>query len=819
VKALLRDFHHGIRALRRNPGFTLLAVSTLALGIGATTAIFSLVDAVLFRPLPVHDPDRVVRVFSRIEGSADLSNFSYPVYTDYRDESCSFSSLAAYADFVAVNLELPDRPVERLKAAVVTGNYFDTLEVHPAAGRLLQGSDDGAPGREPVLVLSQRLWRTRLAASPAAVGSTAKINGHSFTIVGVAPAGFFGPGLDSLPDAWLPMGMAEQAAPGWKDSIWKREMSWLDIVGRLKPGVGIAAAREDLTAIARRHIAGQAKDRHDPLPEVVPARRAVISDDANRASRLSWLLLGAAGLVLAIACADAAGLAIVRVERRRFEVAVRFALGASRRDVIRAVLAESLLLAGAAAVAGIAIADAASGLLRRFSTSTIPIPLDAASPVGGSRTLFFAGGIAFACTAAAGFLPAWRASRRGWRPELKRSDASSSSLRTRLDAGALFSAAQMALASLLLVGAGLLLQTLSKEARVDPGFPREGAVVGSLDLASGGYSRDRQRVFVDQLLASLRARQGVRAAGLATVVPVQSTGMRVTTSPVSGKSARTNVDFDVVTPGFFEALGVAFVAGRDFSSDEGPDKPAVVIVNEALARKFWPGKDAVGQVLYDVGYSNKDARVIGMVRNVRSHTLLSDAPPTLYAPWAQAPFASLTVLVRGDGSTGSSALLSALRDSVRVLDTQIPVFRTRTLEDHVGEALSPARILALAVSAFGALALSLAAFGLYGVVAQAVQLRRREYGVRLALGSQRAGILRLVLRRALAVSAGGLAAGLGLAFAVAPLASSFLFGVEAREPAIFAAAAFVLAGAAILASLQPAVRATRVDPIEVLRSE
>ncbi len=821
MSALWRDLAHAARALRRSPGFTLLAVSTLALGIGATTAVFSLVDAVLFRPLPVRDPDRLVRVFARSEGSSDFSNSSYPVYTDYRDQSQSFASLAAYADFLPINLELPGHPVERVKAAVVTGNYFETLGVRPAAGRLLRAPDDGPPGREPVAVISRRLWTSRLASSPLAAGLAARINGHPFTIVGVAPAGFFGAGLDSLPDVWVPMAMAMQAAPGWKDSVWKREMSWLDIVGRLKPGTGISAARAELDAIARRRAREETSDRRDPLPLLVPASAAVISsDDAPRAARLSWLLLGAAGLVLAIACADAAGLALVRIEKRRFEIAVRFALGASRRDVIRAVLAESFLLAAGAAAAGIAVADAASGLLRRISASTVPIPVEAASPVGESRTLLFAGLLAFVCTAAAGLVPAWRASRRGHDPDPKR--AATALLRSRVDPGGIFSAAQMAFASLLLVGAGLLLRTLLQQARVDPGFPQKNAVIASLDLASSGYAPEKQRLFVDQLLAGLRARPEIRAAGLATAVPVQSSGMRVSVSLASGETSRTgrpSVDFNVVTPGFFEALGVPVLRGRDFSAGDGPDAPPVVVVSEVMARRFWPGQDPVGRLLHDVGYSRKDARVVGVVRDVRNRSLLADAPPTLYAPWAQAPFPSTTILVRGDGRAGPGVLLASVRDTVRALDSQLPVFRARTLEDHVAEALAPARVLALAVSLFGLLALSLAGFGLYGVVAQAVQLRRREYGVRMALGSPRTGILRLVLRRAIAVSAAGLAVGLGLALALAPLASSFLFGVAPRDPAVFAAAAAVLACVAVAAALAPALRATRVDPMEVIRCD
>ena len=823
MSLVAKDFRHAFRTLGRSPGFSLLAVATLALGIGATTAIFSQVDAVLFRPLPVRDPDRLARVFARVDGSADLSNSSYPVYTDYRDGARSFTSLAAYADFIPINLEIPGRAVERLTSAVVTGNYFETLGVRPAAGRLLTASDDGPPGRQPVLVVSERLWRSRMGAGAVAAGRSVRVNGHPFAIVGVAPAGFFGAGLDSLPDAWIPMGMAMQAAPDWGDSLWKREMSWLDMIGRLRDGTTVARAWAELDAIARTRAAGQPRDRQDPLPQVVPASRAVLSlDDAPRAARLSWLLFAAAALVLAVACADAAGLALVRVERRRFEIAVRFALGASRRDIVRTVLIESLLLAAAGAAAAIPVADAASRLFASAAGTALPIPVEAASPVGDSRTLLFAALLAFLSTAAAGLIPAWRASSRDNAPDLKRAGGSLGLGRGRFDLARIFSAAQIALASLLLVGAGLLLRTLERETHVDPGFPAEGAVLGSLDLARQGYSEAQRRVFVNSLLESLRARPGVRGAGLATVVPVQATGMRVSFSREQGDrtpEGRPSVDFNAVTPGFFEALGVPIVRGRGFSDADRAEAPPVAIINEAMARRFWPGQDPIGLALHDLGFSHKSAVVVGVVRNVRSHSLLNDAPPTLYAPWAQAPFSSMTLLVRGDGRGSSGALLAAVRETVRGLDPALPVYRTRTLEDHVGQALAPARVLAFTVSAFGGLALLLAALGLYGVVAQAVQIRRREFGVRMALGAPRGDILRLVLRRAVAVSASGLAVGLGLALALAPLASSFLFGVKPRDPAVFAAAAILLAGVALAASLQPALRATRVDPMEVIRSE
>jgi len=816
----LQDLRYALRALGKSPGFTALAVLTLGLGIGANVAIFSAVDAVLFRPLAVHDPERLVRVYATDDKGQDLFNHSYLVYADYRDGATAFSGLAAFADAEAVHLSTGGMP-ERLTGAVVSGNFFDVLGARAGLGRLLRPDDDRVAGAHPVLVVSDRLWRTRFGSDPKAVGSVVRLNGKPFTVVGVAPRGFTGVNLDSLPDVWVPMSMANEALPELADNhiLTGRNLSFLDIVGRLKPDVSIARAQAELDGIAKRRAASEPADRQDPMARVLPASSFAVGPDARlQARRISWLLFGCASLVLLIACADAAGLLLVRAERRRREMGVRLALGATRIRIARQLLVESLVLAGLAGVLGVFFAVWGSDLLARAMPEDLPVPLGASSPILDLRVLAFAAAAACASALIFGMAPAWRAAATELVPALK--GEASWTGRRRFTLKDALVGGQIALTAILLVAAGLLTRTLARQASVEPGFSPSGKLEASIDLARQGYTEKTGAAFYAAVLEKIRGLPGVRSAVLARTTPVQSAGMRVTVT-IDGFHPPNDqppaVDLDVVTPGFFETLGGSLLLGRDFDARDRGDSNAVAIVNEAMARKFWPGQNPIGRRVRDIGPGDVGAEVIGVARDVRMRSLREPALPMLFVPLSQFYLPRMTVLLRSNGEPG--ALARSVAHAVGQLDAGLPLFHVRTLSDKLGNSLGQERLLATLISTFGALALLLAASGLYGVVSYATQMRAREFGIRLALGARAADVRGIVLGHGARIAAIGLALGLATAALASRILTALLYGISPLDPVSYAGAAALLLATVLAASLLPARRACRVDPMTTLRSE
>jgi predicted permease len=546
------------------------------------------------------------------------------------------------------------------------------------------------------------------------------------------------------------------------------------------------------------------------------AEFAVGPSSQDDARRLSWLLVGMAGLVLLIACADAAGLLLLRAERRRREIGVRLALGASRRQVGRQLFVESLLLAILAGGAGILFAVWATQLLALAVPEEFALPMGAATSALDSRALAFAIGAAGLAALFSGIVPALR----GPRVDVLSSIKGESRRIARVAFGDLLVACQIALSVVLLVGAGLTARTLAREAAVNPGFDPSGKLEASLDLARQGYDRTRGRAFLAALLERASAMPGVRAAVLARTVPVQSSGMRTTIdsdsyTPAPGEVAAA--DLNIVTPGYFHALGASLVAGRDFDARDRADGPAVAIVSESMARKFWPGLNAVGRRIMNLGPPGVGGEVIGVVRDVRTRSLRREADPTVYVPLAQFYMPRMTILLTTDGDP--AALRRPLSRVVAGLDPNLPLFHVRTLEEKIGASMGQGRLIALLVGAFAGLGLLLSATGLYGVVSYATQARTREFGIRLALGAQASNVRGLVLSRGASLAIFGLAAGLAAAAALSRLASQFLYGVTALDPLSYAAAAAILGAAVLIASAAPAGRAAKVDPIRALRSE
>ncbi len=828
---ILQDLRLAMARFRAKPAQVISVSLILALGIGASTAIFTLVDATLFQPFDLPEGDRLVRVDS-VNSPADRmdprnhSNSSYPMYADYRAETALFSGLAAYADSIAVHVGGGEGQVLRVTGAVVTGNYFDVLGARAAFGRTLAPADDRERGGHPVVVLSEGLSRT-LFGGPDPTGRSLRINGRPFEVVGAMPSSFNGVSLDSRPLLWMPMSMHSAAAPEWSaprpgrpyvDPLDDRRFSWLDMVGRLAPGVSLEEAQSRLDAVAAHRAETAPTGKDDSFPALVSARDAAIDfGGPNETRKLSWLLFGVVGLLLLLACADAASLQLAQGDSRRAEIATKAALGASRAQLIRQLLAESALTSLCAAALGLMAAVAVRQALIAFMPAGFAIPLASIVPVLSARPVLFAGAMACAVTVLFGLAPALFGSRADLVSTL-RAATSSGPPKGRLRDWLVVT--QVALSAVLLVGAGLLLHSLARAASTRPGFKAENAFVARVDLARQGYSEERGAAFYQALLREVQALPGVRAAALSRHVPVQRSGMRVSLGVpgyVPGPKEFLNVDYTMVSPGFFDALGAPLVRGRDFDSRDAKDGAPVAIINEALARKYFAGRDPIGLTLTDLGPFAPAVQIVGVAPDMKLRTLREDPRPAVYVALAQAYMPSLAVIVRTEAAP--AAAMAALHAVVARLDKDLPLFGVTTLEGQLGAALDQERSMAVLLSAFSFLAVALAAFGLGALLFHQAQSRTREFGVRMALGARPRSVLNLVLTRGARLSTLGGALGLGASLLLAPMLETFLFDVGPRDPATFIGAALVLATVSAAAGAIPALRASHTDPAAVLRSE
>ena len=817
----MADLRNALRLLVKQPGVTIPVVLALALGIGVNTTIFGFVDGLLFRPLPVERLDEVVRVTAiEREHPDDHSNSSYPVFTDYRDGAKSFAVLAAYSDDNAVHMSVAAGAPERLTGALVSGQFFGVLGTRAWRGRLLGPDDDRVAGRHPVAVISYGIWRRVFGGSDEVIGRTVRLNNHPFTIVGVTPPGVVGVSLDTLPDLWTPMAMVGQIMPEVDHQftvLSTRRFSWLEIVGRLKPGVTVAQAQAELDAIAT-HRAATVRDR-DPFAGVVPVEQLVTgTETGTQYKTMSWVLLGVVGLVLLIACADAAGLLLVRAEQRQREMAVRAAMGATRWRLVRQLLTESVLLAGVATLAGLLVALwSAEGLLAVLP-SDFPLAPAARGPIGEPRVLLFTLASALVAALAFGLAPAWRASRPNLVPALKQ-DTPTLGRARRLSLRHAFVVGQIALCVLLLVGAGLLLRTVRAFGAIAPGFETERVLVASVDVALQGYDEARGRRFFEDLNASIASLPGVAHAALGRMVPVNRSGMRVTFDVAGQPKAdpTPSADFNPVAPGFFAALGIPIVQGRDFTSADRPTAPQVVIVNRALAERYFPGRSAVGQRLAEFGPMGTDAEIVGVVGNARYRSLRDEAAPMIYVAHSQfyMPHMSLVVQTALPPATMQQALVAAAAS----IDPDLPLFQMRTMPERLRASLAVERLLAWLLAAFAALAVFLAAAGLYAVVSFTTTLRTREFGIRVALGATARHLRQLVVEQTLWLVGIGLAVGLGLALASARALDSLLFGVGPTDVATYVAVGVLLLGVGVAAAQWPARKAARVNPVSALRAD
>jgi predicted permease len=812
------DLRYGLRMLAKSPAFTIIAAFSLALGIGANTAIFSMVNVILLRPVPVSEPDRLVSVFMLDERNPGNLPFSHLNYKDVRDQNQVFSGVAAFT-FAQLNWSHATES-EQIAAQVVSGNYFSLLGVEPALGRAFMPEEDEKP--TPVVVVSHGFWERSLGSDPAIVGRTLTLNRTPFTVVGVGRRGFTGTLLGGGPSVWVPMSMHHVVQPNFNWYEQRRGL-FLFAVGRLAPNVSVDQASANLKTVFAQLAQAYPNDNKGRSAGAVPLLQARlnpqgIDGDGGGVVQISMILMTVVGIVLLIACANIANLLLARANKRRREIAVRLALGANRARLVRQLLTESTLLSLFGAALGLLLAQ---WLLGALIGADLPLPLPVGEEVSlDGRVLAFTAALAIATGVLFGLAPALQASRADVVPVLKNENVPSGDGRRGRVLGLrqILVVVQIALSLVSLVAAGLFVRSLQGSHRIDPGFETSGVLVMNFNLGREGYTPERGQGFYREIAERVSTLPGVRRAAVAQSAPLDG-GLRRSVMPEGADTTtqdRILVQVNSVSPGYLDAMGIPLERGRDFTDTDEEGTPKVVIVNETMAARFWPGEDATGKRFKFFG-DDDFTTVIGIARDAKYNAVAEDPTPFIYQPLRQNYSPAAVLHVRAAGAAG---LAAAVRREVQQLDPTLSVFDVRTLEDQVSDSLGPLRINVILLSIFGLLALVLASVGLYGVASYSVTQRTREIGVRMALGAPSSTVLRLVLVRGLVLVAVGLATGVAVAFVLSVLIpADLLTNVGARDPLTFAATSALLGGVALIASFIPAWRATRIDPLVALRTD
>jgi macrolide transport system ATP-binding/permease protein len=813
---MMQDLRFGFRMLLKNPGFTFIAVLTLALGIGANTAIFTLLDKVLIRTLPVEQPHQLV-TFVRDGGGAPAI-FSYPLYADLRDRNEVLSGMVAYSQ---MPFSLSDgSQSERVIAQIVSGNYFAVLGVRPALGRVFLPEEDRTPGTHPVIVIGHGLWQRRFDADPAVIGKTLSLNGYRYTVVGVAPSEFTGTTRGTVNDVYVPIMMQAQTGPRRNGFLDNRNAGWLQLIGRLKPGVSREQAQAALSILAEEP--GQTSP--GAKGSGISANRIFLMDGSrghtDRIKDLSLplkLLMGVVGFVLLIACANVANLLLSRASVRRKEIAVRLAVGAGRWRIVRQLLTESAILSVLGGCGGLLVARWLTGLLLGFQQQTNFVPRAFDGHLDG-KALGFTLGVSLLTGIVFGLAPALQASRSDFVAALKEEAPGPGRAARQLSLRNLLVVVQVALSLVVLIGAGLCVKSLRALQAIDPGFEPAKVVTASFDLSQSGYDEPRGRQFIAQLSERVAVLPGVEAVSLAHIVAF-SDGFWISGATPEGyqqqPGERLAFDFNPVSSNYFKTIGARLASGREFTTQDTTDAPRVVMINEATARRYWPGQDAVGKRIIRGG--GQFFEVVGVIRDSKEKGLTVDPRPAIYMPLLQSYVPQLTLHVRT--ATDAQTMLAAVRREFQMLAPTLPIYNLGTLAQQKEGSLYTERLAAALLMLFGLLALSLAAVGIYGVLSYAVTERTREMGIRLALGARPRDLLRLVVGQGMILTLIGLIIGVGASFALTRLMENLLYGVSATDPLTFIVIPLLLAGVALLACWVPARRATRVDPLAALRYE
>ena len=807
---MIQDIRYAVRKLSRTPAFTAIAALTLALAIGATTAIFSVIDAVLLKPLPFRDPERVVRVTNIRDGNRMVS--SVPDFLDIRTQSKSYSSVAPIDPQAAMNLTGGSEP-ERVQAARVGATFWSLLGVTPALGRGFAPNEDSQSAGRTV-VLSDGLWKRRFGADRRVVGKTIALDGNTYTVIGVAPPQFSFP---DRPDVWIPLvfGKDDLNPEG-------RGAHWMGIIGRLAPNVTVAQATSELVTITRRLEQQYPESNTNMTGAVIPMQEYMVGD----VRPALYVMLGAVAFVLLIACANVANLLLVRAASRESEMAVRTALGAGSWRIVRQLVIESVLLAVVGGVLGTLLALWGVDLLLAMAPQGLPRINEVT--VNASVLLFTAGvtaltGVVF------GLFPALHAARANVSGMLKDGMRGSSGGVASRRARNMLVMTEMALAVVLLVGAGLLIRSFGKLLAVDPGFRAERVVTFAIAAPATKYGQyAERRVLASNLMERMKRVPGVQGAAIVTGMPLSNIMMRTTAhivgTPAERPAERKATDVAMVTPGYFSTMGISLVSGRDFTDRDGSGAPVVAIVNHEFVKRYFPNENPIGKHI-ELGWEQDTAstggnmtlggEIVGVVGDVKRRGLSQEVFPETYASFMQPTFSSFSVVVRS--TADPSTVMAAIRAQVRELDRDLPLSELRQVKELVAASVSRPRFYTTILGVFASIALILAAVGIYGVISYAVSLRTRELGIRIALGASGRQVSGLVLQQGVGLAIAGVLIGGAGAYWLTRLLSKLLFGVSATDPLTFLGVAVLLTAIAAVASFVPARRAARVDPLLAMR--
>ena len=803
LETVWQDVRYGLRMLRKNSGFTAVAVLTLALGIGANTAIFSVVNGVLLRPLPYPDPDRIVMVYETYRPRFDRSTTSPGNFHDWQEKNEVFEHMAAI-NYTSYTLTGNGEP-ERVPTARVSPAFFPLMGVRPVLGRGLLPEED-SPGREQVVVLGYGLWQRRFGGRPGLLGETITLDGKPYTVVGVMPASFQYP-RDA--QAWVPLVLP----PDQKNS---RRSWFLRAIARLEPGLRLEQAQAGMDTLARQLEQQYPKSNKNRGVNLVPLHEAHV----YRVRSILWMLQGVVGFVLLIACANMANLLLVRAAAREKEMAIRAAIGAGRARLVRQLLTESVLLAATGGALGLLLAWGGVKMFIAFSPPYFP-RLDAVRLDG--QVLAFTLGLSVLTGIMFGLAPALRSSAPDLNQALKeglRTGGTGSGLLRQHRLRNLLVVGEVALALVLLVGAGLLIRSFLLLTGQDTGFKPEKLLTMVLSLPQYKYpDQPQQRQFFQQLVERTKLLPEVRSAAAINALPFSDWMWQWSFQLEEGAVPETkgSASYQIATPGYFRSLGIPLVRGRTFTEQDTEAADGVVVVNQAFAQRYFPQGDPLGQRIVIHARPARWNTIVGVVGDIRHSGLHEEPKPEMYRPFAQAPGATMMLVVRTDGNP--LRLAAALRSQVNTLDPDQPIGKISTMAGLISDSVAQPRFYTLLLSLFAGLAAVLAAVGIYGVISYSVSQRTHEIGIRMALGAQRADILKMMVGRGLLLTLLGVALGLGGAFAATRVLSSLLFGVTPTDPATFAAVAAVLAAVALLACYLPARRATKVDPMVALRYE